>query len=249
MGRPDLAELFGVSPAQASSDLQRYQELNPGGMGYQMSRKRYEALPGMKCVMGEPQFELAVKLFLGGELVSGVGGDVGSDLVETVKLPVRPVKPDVERMIVQSLLGGWRVEIKYRGVRQSDRKSVGKRWVRPARLVWDGVRWHVRAWCELREAYRDFVMSRIVWAGVPVSCDDSLPADEEWGRWEVLELMPNPKVGEEGREALRLDYQLGKGGILKLKVRAALKQYLRERMGVLEGGGERQWVEVEGESG
>ena len=33
IGRGDLVAMFGISPAQASSDLQKYQELNPGGGG------------------------------------------------------------------------------------------------------------------------------------------------------------------------------------------------------------------------
>lgn len=40
-----------------------------------------------------------------------------------------------------------------------------------------------------------------------------------------------------------------KGKFLKLKVREALKQYLRERMESWKEGSERQWVEVEWESG
>ena len=39
--RQDLAGLFGVSMAQASSDLQRYLELNPGAFVYNLRQKRY----------------------------------------------------------------------------------------------------------------------------------------------------------------------------------------------------------------
>ena len=39
--RRDLQEFFGVSLAQASADLQRYQELNPGALLYSTKRKEY----------------------------------------------------------------------------------------------------------------------------------------------------------------------------------------------------------------
>ena len=65
--RQDLAGLFGVSMAQASSDLQRYLELNPGAFVYNLRQKRYEATPEMKCVLTSPRLDEAVTRFLGGD--------------------------------------------------------------------------------------------------------------------------------------------------------------------------------------
>ncbi len=243
VGRPDLRELFGLSPAQASADLQRYQELNPGAMVYQVRRKRYEAVAGMVPVMGVPDFGEAVRVFLGGEVVSGLGSGGGSDLVAEVLPPVRAVEPQVEQAVVRCLLNGCRMRMVYRAVRRGDEQSGMARWLRPARLVWDGARWHVRGWCELRERYADFVMSRIVGVDEIVDGESPLPRDEDWECWETLELRPNPLLGEEGMAALRFDYGMGRKKLLKLKVRKALKRYLRERMGVAEKEAERFWVE------
>ena len=78
VGRRDLVELFGISAAQASGDLQRYQELNPGALSYHTSRKRYEAAEGMVCRLHEPVFEEAVRHFLG-----AAAGTVRDAVVET----------------------------------------------------------------------------------------------------------------------------------------------------------------------
>lgn len=42
VGRGDLTATFGISPAQASSDLQAYLAINPAALTYSTSRKRYE---------------------------------------------------------------------------------------------------------------------------------------------------------------------------------------------------------------
>lgn len=59
--RRDLVAAFGVSLAQASSDLQKYQELNPGALQYHMNRKRYEGAREMRWVLIE-----ALRLEAGG---------------------------------------------------------------------------------------------------------------------------------------------------------------------------------------
>ena len=41
INRADLQEAFGISPAQASGDLQAYQQLNPGALSYDLPSKRY----------------------------------------------------------------------------------------------------------------------------------------------------------------------------------------------------------------
>lgn len=46
IGRQHLMFTFGISPAQASSDLQAYLALNPGALAYSTNRKRYEWVDG-----------------------------------------------------------------------------------------------------------------------------------------------------------------------------------------------------------
>lgn len=246
VGRRELRETFGLSAAQASSDLQKYQELNPGCMNYHLSRKRYEAAEGMGCVLGEPDFASAVRLFLGGGMVASIGGGSG-ERVEVVGLPARRVKPEVERSLMNALLNGWKVKLKYSAVHSRSEFAGKATWVYPQRLVWDGTRWHCRLWCESRQGFRDFVLGRIQSIGRPEEGSAEIPVDEEWEQWTTLVVKPNPKLSEGAREALILDYQMGRKGHLKLKVRKALEQYLRERLGDYGGGPQRQLVITDGE--
>lgn len=51
IGRSDLIEMFGISPAQASGDLQAYLAMNPKALNYSPSRKRYEWNEGADIVI------------------------------------------------------------------------------------------------------------------------------------------------------------------------------------------------------
>lgn len=230
VGRGDLRTVFGLSSAQASSDLQRYAELNPGAMSYQTSRKRYESGARMRCVLHEPDFEEGL-LFLEGESEESVrwsrlqaGGSIEgtSSRIATLELPRREADPAVARRMVLAAIEGRTVKVNYHSVASS---TARKRSLVPRGFGWDGHRWHTRAWCCENEGWRDFVLGRIEKADWPGEVIVELPEDEEWTRFEVMQLRINPKLKAAAREALRLDYGLA-GDLLEIRVRAAMKPYL-----------------------
>ena len=57
VNRPDLLAVFRISQAQSSADLQKYQELNPDSLVYNLNRKRYDGAESMTCVLHEPRWE------------------------------------------------------------------------------------------------------------------------------------------------------------------------------------------------
>ncbi len=220
VGRNDLTEVFGISAAQASGDLQRYAELNPGSMIYQTRRKRYEGAPEMRCVLHVPVFEEAVRELLGVAVPVAAGG--GGAQVAMVAMPVRACDPGVARRVMISLLEKRWLSVKYASL-----KSGTHEWrkMAPARFGWDGQRWHVRAWCGNNGAWRDFVLGRMSEAKWPQDHADELPVDEEWEKIETVRLRINPALSPEKREALRIDYGLT-GDALELSVRGAMKPYV-----------------------
>jgi len=226
-GRSDLVEGFGLSPAQASSDFQKYLELNGKEVSYQTSRKRYEASAGFECLLHEPVLEEAVGM-LGDRSSAGLrtewqGQRIGSgERLAALHLPARRATREVERRVFVALLNGQGLQVKYTSV-SSDQTSW--RVLRPGAMAWDGRRWHVRAWCEKRQGWRDFVLGRISAAGWPFSANGELPVDEDWNLWETVQLRINPQLGEHARAALRMDYGLA-GETLEIQVRKAMKGYL-----------------------
>jgi hypothetical protein len=223
VNRSDLTRVFGLSEAQASADLQAYQELNPGAMAYNMRTKRYEGQEGMECVVHEPRLEEAVW-----RPGSGLGTEEegGALAVGMVSLPMREPKAAVARRIVLAIRRRWRVRVRYWSVSSG---TVSWRWMAPHALAHDGYRWHVRAWCENNEDYRDFVLARMERTDWPVESEEGgafrapVP-DVEWERWMTFTLRASSGLGEVERKAIERDYGM-RGGRLRYRVRAAMVRY------------------------
>lgn len=220
VGRNDLTEVFGISAAQASGDLQRYAELNPGAMIYQTRRKRYESAPEMRCVLHVPLFEDAVREMLGVAVPVVARGE--SAHVAMVAMPVRACDPVVARRVMISLLEKRWLSVKYASLASGTHEW---RKIVPTGLGWDGQRWHVRAWCENNHAWRDFVLGRMSGAKWPQEAAEDVPVDEAWEKIETVRMTINPELSPEKRAALRMDYGLT-GDTWELRVREAMKPYV-----------------------
>ncbi len=228
VGRQDLVEVFGISPAQASGDLQRYAAMNPGAMIYHTSRKRYEATESMVCKLHDPSFEEAVRVLLDGVLPCRHGLEAGNpdSRLEVIGLPARRLDVRIARRVLMALLGKHRLCVRYHSV------SSGKddwRVLAPAGLAWDGKRWHVRAWCGTRMEWRDFVLGRISDAEWPSGPAGKLPDDDEWMTFQTVKLRLNPELTDKQREGLRMDYGM-EGDTLEMRVRSSMRNYLLAEM-------------------
>lgn len=228
VGRGDLREMFGISAAQSSSDLQRYQELNPRAMAYQTSRKRYESSPRMRCCLHEPDLSDGLALLSEGEGGASPGnaalaaGEVG-DRLAVITLPKRSARRDVERRIVLAALRELPLTVHYHSLTDSEVK--GRR-ILPRNFGWDGRRWHTRAWDVASGEWRDFVLGRFEKADWPSDpLEEEPPRDEAWERWETVSLRVNPKLKESAKKSLRMDYGI-ENEVLEVRVREAMRPYL-----------------------
>jgi len=109
----------------------------------------------------------------------------------------------------------------------------GERLLSPHALAHDGFRWHVRAFCHLRQQFRDFVIARIleITGSEPASASPEL--DTEWHTPVRLVLAPHPGLAEGHRRVIELDYGMANGEVV-LECRQALLFYLLKHLG-LEG--------------
>ncbi|MGI8603070.1 MAG: WYL domain-containing protein [Verrucomicrobiales bacterium] len=234
VNRQDLVETFGLSMAQASADLQKYQEMNPGALIYNLRRKRYEGSEQLAPVCHEPRLEEAMRLFLpdgekAGKVASlnWIGGRAaGAAKVDVLEMPQRPVSLAVMRRIFVAVLNEQRVRVKYFSVHS----SAGEwRWIRPHAFAHDGNRWHVRAWSEENEDFRDFTLSRTSDAEWPVDAEPLKARDKAWLEEVTLVLKATATLDETQRRAIEIDYGMRRG-VLRITVRRALENYLRDRL-------------------
>ena len=224
VNRQDLMETFGVSPAQATADLQKFQELCPGVLHYNLKRKRYESRPDMACRLHEPQLEEALTRFLGASLAGPAGLVQATEVpaaVATVVLPRRAVPATVVRAVFLAVLHGLRLRVRYQSL---SGKAITWRWLRPHAFGHDGYRWHVRAWSEESELFLDFVLGRIVEVEWPEEAAPLPEPDADWDTWEELVLQPRADLGPEQRAAVLSDYAMTDDRLV-LRVRRAMVDY------------------------
>lgn len=104
------------------------------------------------------------------------------------------------------------------------------RLIAPHTLIYTGMRWHVRAYCEKNRDYRDFVLSRF--RGVPELMDDKTENTREqdpgWSTRAQVIIEPDSRLKPEQRTIIEADYGM-RDGQLVIETRGALVQYVLQR--------------------
>lgn len=227
VSRADLVKTFDLSGVQASADLQKYLEINPGALAYDMSRKRYLWVDGARPRLHVPDFERAVAEYLvddGPASLLGLGG------VLRLSYPRREVAEDIRLAVFRAVVTGRELRVRYGSLHAG---AVGERTLLPTGFGHDGFRWHLRAYCLERRDYRDFVLGRIreiVATGEAPKKPRALPPDTEWLETVEVRMRVNPKLPAEVREILAEDFALDGEGVLCWPVRRALEHYARHHL-------------------
>ena len=162
LNRSDLIEHFGISVPQASADIASYTDLAPANLAYDRSARVYVATPGFVPVFSTSTAEHYLNDLLAlstGVLDSG-GSFVGwAPGVAIAASPTRAVSAKVLVSVVRAIRGQGDIEVLYQSMSRPD--PIWRR-ISPHSLGHDGFRWHVRAFCHNRGAFRDFVFAPIV---------------------------------------------------------------------------------------
>ena len=222
-----LVDWFGVSRQQASQDIKRYlEDHNPGAMIHSRSARGYIPTDVFKPVLTKGR----VNDYL--DLITSVSGEPYEGTIESteflsaVDLPDRAVKPEVLREVLKACKWGYPILISYTSM---NNPTPHDRVISPHRVVYSGFRWHIRAFCHLRQSYRDFVISRI--KAIPMRNDQSYVSDEQDHLWhEEIEvsLIPNPNLSRSQQQLVMDDFGMEKGS-LKVISRKALIHYAIQR--------------------
>ncbi len=102
--------------------------------------------------------------------------------------------------------------------------------IAPHTLIYTGMRWHVRAYCEKNKDYRDFVLSRF--RGLPELMDDpssnERDQDEGWSTQVAVVIEPDSRLKPEQKVIIETDYGMREGQLV-IETRGALVQYVLQR--------------------
>ena len=220
-----LCDTFGIGRQQASKDINNYlREVGPGNLVYDKYLKGYKPTeaftPQVTAGLADEYLHLMARNNELMNVFESLSLNVAN--VEVLSVPVRDVRPDVLRPIMQAARAQKRLEVDYVSVNNPDREG---RIIVPHTLVYTGLRWHVRAWCEKNQGYRDFVLSRF--RGEPDILDPSphgAEHDEDWNTVVTVRVIADPRLRAEQREVVEQDYGM-QDGALEITTRGRLVPY------------------------
>lgn len=221
-----LCDTYGIGRQQASKDINNYiREVGPGNLEYDKFIKGYKPTPEFTPQVTQGLADEYLHLMARNNELMNVFESLSLNVanVEVLSLPVRDVKPEVLRPIMQAARQQRRLDVDYVSINNPDREG---RIIVPHTLVYTGLRWHVRAWCEKNQAYRDFVLSRF--RDMPEIMDESehgLAGDAEWHKQVTVRIAPDPRLRPEQQEVVEVDYGMT-AGVLEVSTRAKLVPYV-----------------------
>ncbi|WP_287880634.1 WYL domain-containing protein [Aquitalea sp.] len=214
--RADLINEFGINPIQAAKDFRAYMEQFPGAMVYRASIRRYVPMSDFKPSLISPT-----------TLDEFVEMQSTSVPVTGWPLPTRNATPSVLQVMVSAVREHQMIEVKYQSM-TGERPEW--RWLSPHAFASDDERWHVRAYCHTRGAFRDFVLGRILETrglkGSEVRHEDDL----DWHTQVDVLIMPNPNLALDQRKAIATEYQIPHDSLeVMLKVKKSMLFYLMSK--------------------
>ncbi len=220
-----LCDTFGIGRQQASKDINNYKrEVGPGNLEYDKFLKGYKPTadfqPRVTRGLADEYLHLVARNNELMNMFESLALNTGN--VEVLTQPLRDVRPETLRPILQAARQQRRLDCDYVSLNHPDREG---RIIVPHTLVFTGLRWHVRAWCEKNQAYRDFVLSRF--RGIPDIMDDSPHGsadDEGWNSFVTIRITPHPGLSAEQKEVIEVDFNMQRGS-LDITTRGRLVPY------------------------
>lgn len=220
-----LCNTFGIGRQQASKDINDYIAHHvPGNLAYDKYAKGY--VPTEKF---SPRFtsgladEYLYLLNRNRRLSSTFESlDLHYANTEVLDVPLRIIKPQMLRPLVQAARQEKRVEVDYVSLSSPE---VETRVIAPHTLVHTGMRWHLRAWCEKRCEFTDFVLTRF--RGIPDIMDESphtMADDSAWNRKVKIRIRPDSRLNKAQQQIIATDYGMVRNQLV-IDVRASLVPY------------------------
>ena len=231
VNRSDLIETFQVSVNQASGDLTKYTDLAPGNMVYNVRVRSYERAPGFVPRFFKPdanRYLSSLRAVSAGLIAQTESWLAAPPSHDATPVPVRGVDAVILRAVVEAIGRRQALEVRYQSFSRPDPMW---RWIAPHALAFDGFRWHARAWCEVDEGFKDFVLSRMLAARATKATIVDQATDADWSEITTLEIGPHPDLSLPQKAAIALDYGMSDGR-LTIEVRKAMLYYALKRLGL-----------------
>jgi len=224
-----LIQSFGISRQQASKDINTYiNEHAPRNLTYHKQRKGYVPSKQFKPLFIDDSASAYLHLlYQNNERAPHIDGlALAYAHTKVLEVPDRPIRPEILRPLLAACRNGLRLEIEYVSL---NTPNVEIRLIAPHTLVYSGMRWHVRAYCEKNRQYRDFVLSRL--RGNPDLLDASentRELDEDWNTEVPIIFTPDSRLNAAQQCIIETDFGMTEGKLV-VSSRKALVKYVLAR--------------------
>lgn len=227
-----LSNSFGIGRQQASKDINNYlRDIAPGNLNYDKNLKGYCPSSNFEPQLTTGSADEYLHILSRNQDISHTfeGLNLGLANTEVMLVPKRSIKPDILRPLVRASREHKRIEVGYVSLNSP---SIEERIIEPHTLVFTGLRWHVRAYCEKNRDFRDFVLSRF--RGKPELLDTALVdacEDKDWHSSVNITIKPDSRLSPQQRKIIASDYGMIRAN-LKIKTRGALVEYTLQALNI-----------------
>jgi hypothetical protein len=218
-----LKRYFGLSRQQAVKYIDQYQALASQNLHYCRINKTYLASEVFELKLSCPDLQEYFRCIHG--TVSII--EQSQITLTHLELPQRAITPHIMRPLIAAMRKGHQVDIQYLSLKDPQGK---RRTIVPFQFVTTGLRWHVRAYCEESQGFRDFVLSRMTGlATLGAASTRTIQQDIQWSTLVNVILVPDPRLNAEQKQVIQRDYQMIEGR-LSIPTRACMVGYLLQSL-------------------
>jgi predicted DNA-binding transcriptional regulator YafY len=224
-----LIQSFGISRQQASKDINTYiTEHAPKNLTYDKKIKGYVPSKTFKPLFIDDSASAYLHLlYQNHERAPHIDGlALAYAHTKVLDVPDRPIRPEILRPLLKACRDGLRLETEYVSLNSP---QVNIRLIAPHTLVYTGMRWHVRAYCEKNREYRDFVLSRL--RGEPGLLDvseNTQALDDDWNTEIPVIIAPDGRLSAAQKAIIETDFGMVDGQLV-VPSRRALVKYVLQR--------------------
>ena len=216
-----LMSALGLTRQSVSQLLKQYQADFPNSLDYDAKRKAYQITDHFKPHYIDQTVDEYFAWLHFGNIPTFPQEPTHHTQYRIDALP-RYVSPHVMRPLHKAVKEKTAVDCEYLSVASSDPQG---RLLYPHSFVKTANRWHVRAYCALRQEYLDFVLSRFQSVDYDGENAQNTPAqDERWNTQVTLILAPDSRLTDKQKSVLENDYGMTNSQ-LHITTRAALVKY------------------------
>ena len=225
-----LIQSFGISRQQASKDINTYiNEHAPKNLTYDKQIKGYVPSKVFKPLFIDDSASAYLHLLYQNNAraphIEGLA--LAYAHTKVLEVPDRSIKAEILRPLLKACREHLRLDIDYVSLNSPEPEG---RTIAPHTLVYTGMRWHVRAYCEKKREYRDFVLSRL--RGLPDMREDEtengIDGDEVWNTGVAVIIKPDGRLNKAQQAIIEVDFGMTDGQLV-VPSRRALVMYVLQR--------------------